>query len=323
MFRRVKATNRKADRMKDIAELFGYPSDHVSRDSKLFWDTKSCPFTGISCSKKNHDGSVVYGTCSVSSTEGNVIICPNRLYADGYMTLRTVASDVFGDAPFFTFPEYLDAKRKNNGIIDGKKGAVIALGHNSGREVSLGNQMSMDWVLAHVKSGGIDSYTGVEVQSIDITGNYRDNWHYYQQWRNDESKPPRPKPSSAHGYNWANVHKRLIPQLIRKGLIYSRSAKVNHGLSFVLPDVVFKRFEKILGDDFQSPKRTGSDVLTVYTYVLNPFDGSTIRSLKLKRKIQITLSEFSERFVSGPNLPDGSVLDQAVSGVLGLGFLKK
>jgi len=308
--------------MKDIAELFGYPSDHISVDSKLFWETKSCPFTGSSCGKKNHDGSLIYGTCSVSSTEGNVIICPNRLYADDYMTLRKVASDVFGAIPFFTFPDYLDAKRKKSLSISNKKGVVVALGHNSGREVSVGNQMSMDWVLAHVKNAGIAAYTGVEVQSIDITGNYRDNWHYYQEWRNDEAKPKRSKPSSAHGYNWANVHKRLIPQLIRKGLIYSRSTKVTHGLSFVLPDVVFKRFEKILGADFNPPQRTGADILTVYTYTLKPFDGSTSRSLALKRKIQITLSEFSERFVSGPNLPDGIVLDQAVAGVLGLGFLK-
>lgn len=308
--------------MKDIDELFGYPSGHISPDSKLFWETKSCPFTGTGCGKKNHDGSVVYGTCSVSSNEGNVIICPNRLYAESYKTLVTVATDVFGEIPFFTFSEYLVAKRKSSTILSSGNGAVVALGHNSGREVSVGNQMSMDWVLAHVKNGGIASYTGVEVQSIDITGNYRDNWHYYQQWRSDEAQPRRPKPSSAHGYNWANVHKRLIPQLIRKGLIYSRSAKVNHGLSFVLPDVVFQRFENILGADFSIPARTGADVLTVYTYTLKPFDGTTIRSLALERKIKITLSEFSERFVSGPNLPDGNVLDQAVAGVLGLGFLQ-
>lgn len=307
--------------MKDIAELFGYPAGHVSPDSKLFWDTKSCPFTSNSCTKKNHDGSIVYGTCSVSSSEGNVIICPNRLYADKYMTLRVVASDVFGSIPFLTFPEYLEGNRTKSTILSDERGVVVALGHNSGREVSIGNQMSMDWVLAHVSGGGIVSYTGVEVQSIDITGNYRDNWHFYQQWRNSGSKPPRAKPTSAHGYNWANVHKRLIPQLIRKGLIYSRSAKVNHGLSFVLPDVVFKRFEKILGSDFQQPNRTGADILTIYTYSLEDFDGIAVRPLASKRKLQVTLSEFSQRFVSGPNLPDGIALDQAVAGVLGLNFL--
>jgi len=307
--------------MKDIAELFGYPSDHISKDSKLFWDTQACPFTGTSCGKKNHDGSVVYGTCSVSSNEGDVIICPNRLYADDYKTLRAVASDVFGTGEFFTFPDYLKAKRKGSKVLAKKDGIVIALGHNSGKEVSVGNQMSMDWVLAHVKKQGIASYTGVEVQSIDITGNYRDNWHYYKDWKQNGSAPDRVKPSSAHGYNWANVHKRLIPQLIRKGLIYSRSSKVTHGLSFVLPEVVFQRFEMVLGTGFKTPEKPGAGVLSVYTYDLGSFDGTAIRPLALNRRIQFTLAEFSERFVSGPNLPDGNVLDQAVAGALGLDFI--
>lgn len=307
--------------MKDIAELFGYPSTSISVDSKLLWDTRSCPFTGTSCSKKNHDGSIVYGTCSVSSNEGDVIICPNRLYADDFKTLRAVSKDVFGSVGFYTFPDYLKAKREGARALENSEGVVVALGHNSGKEVSVGNQMSMDWVLAHVKKQGIASYTGVEVQSIDITGNYRDNWHYYQQWKHNNSEPSREKPSSAHGYNWANVHKRLIPQLIRKGLIYSRSSKVTHGLSFVLPEVVFQRFEQILGTDFDVPLHTGADVLSVYTYVLGDFDGTLIRPLALKRHIRITLAEFSERFVSGSNLPDGNVLDQAVAGALGLNFI--
>jgi hypothetical protein len=308
-------------KMKDIAELFGYPADHNSVDSKLFWDTRSCPFTGSSCSKKNHDGTIVYGTCSVSSNEGDVVICPNRLYSEDYKALRVVASDAFGVKDFFTFPDYLKAKRSGSNPLNEKQGAVVALGHNSGKEVSVGNQMSMDWVLAHVKNQGIVSYTGVEVQSIDITGNYRDNWHFYQQWKQSGSMPSREKPSSAHGYNWANVHKRLIPQLIRKGLIYSRSSKVTHGLSFVLPEVVFQRFEQVLGTGFKKPKGTGADVLSVYTYNLADFDGTAIRPLALNRHIQFTLAEFSERFVSGANIPDGNVLDQAVSGALGLNFI--
>lgn len=308
--------------MKDIVELFGYPSHIISQDSKLFWDTKSCPFTGNSCTKKNHDNSIIYGTCTISSNEGDVIICPNRLYAEEFKVLKTVAFDVFGDKPFFTFQKYLEARRLNSNIIEDDNGFVIALGHNSGKEISAGNQMSMDWVLVHAKKEGIVSYTGVEVQSIDITGNYRDNWHFYRKWKEDGSRPHGDKPSSNHGYNWANVHKRLIPQLIRKGLIYSRSTMVAKGLSFVLPDSVYCRFEDILGNhDYIQPESNSSDTLTIYTYILDDFDGYSIRSLRLNRKINITLSEFSQRFVSGPNLPSGEVLDSAVAGALGLQFI--
>ena len=310
--------------MNNINELFGFPSHIISRDSKLFWDTKSCPFTGCSCTKINHDNSLVYGTCSLSSKEGDVIICPNRLYAEEYKVLRTVSFDVFGDKPFFNFNQYLEARRINSNIISDDKGFVIALGHNSGKEIKTGRQMSMDWVLVYANSDGIVSYTGVEVQSIDITGNYRDNWHYYRKWKEDGSRPVAEKPSSNHGYNWANVHKRLIPQLIRKGLIYSRSSMVARGLSFVLPDIVYCRFEEILGsNEFLAPDINASDTLTVYTYALDDFDGHSIRSLRLVRKIHIRLSEFSERFVSGPNLPSGEILDSAVSGALGLKFIQK
>lgn len=38
----------------------------------------------------------------------------------------------------------------------------------------------MDWVLAHISEAKLVEYVGIEVQSIDITGNYRDAWHSYK-----------------------------------------------------------------------------------------------------------------------------------------------
>jgi hypothetical protein len=42
------------------------------------------------------------------------------------------------------------------------------------------------------------------------------------------------------------------------------------------------------------------------------------RILVGKRKIRVSLDEFSQRFISGPNLPSGEDLDEAVKRVLGL-----
>jgi hypothetical protein len=50
----------------------------------------------------------------------------------------------------------------------------------------------MDWVLAKIVDGSLAEYIGVEVQSIDITGNYRDAW-YAARDRKTEFPP------SAHG----------------------------------------------------------------------------------------------------------------------------
>ena len=96
----------------------------------------------------------------------------------------------------------------------------------------------MDWVLAKVKSGKLKEYVGIEVQSIDITGNYRDCWHSY----NNLTPGTKIISSSCHGMNWANVHKRLIPQIIRKGLVYSRSSMVKKGVYFIVPDIVYRKF---------------------------------------------------------------------------------
>ena len=190
---------------------------------------------------------------------------------------------------------------------------MVALGHDSGREVGRGLNMSMDWVLAHVKDVTLVDYTGIEVQSIDITGNYRDNWYAY---KNIESATVIP--SSEHGMNWANVHKRLIPQLIRKGIVYSRSNYVKVGLNFIVPDVVFQKFEEILGD-MTLQTNTSPNNLTVYTYDLSDVvEEGKIRELILNRKLTFNLEEFSQRFISGPNLPSGDVLDNDIKSIIGV-----
>jgi hypothetical protein len=294
---------------KDLVEVFGYEPDDISPDARTLREMGACPFIGTSCSKMNHDKTVIYGTCSVTSPDGDCIICPNRLYADDLDTLRRVAGEVYGaDTPFLRFPDYV-ARRTEDGPF------VVALGMGSGREVSLGKSMSMDWVLAKVEHGSLLEYVGIEVQSIDTTGNYRDTWHAYHSLPNWNG----PIPSSEHGLNWANVHKRLMPQLLRKGTVYSRSALVRRGIYFILPEVVYRKFEDILGADIPPANREGPDVMTVHTYELGPAQGhGRQRSLDMVRRVSFTLEEFADRFVKGPNLPPGADMDSAVRRVLGL-----
>ena len=122
-------------------------------------------------------------------------------------------------------------------------------------------------VLARIVDTQLVEYVGIEIQSIDITGNYRDAWHGYKNLPN--SNIPIDKiPSSSHGLNWANVHKRLIPQLIRKGVIYSRSDLVRKGLYFVLPEIVYNKFEDVIGSDIPTVNNASRETLTVLTYSL-------------------------------------------------------
>jgi hypothetical protein len=280
---------------KDLIEVFGYAPNDTTTQCRSLWNLSACPFINKQCTKANHDGSIVYGTCSVSSPYGDCVICPNRLYENDYAALRTIAKEAFDESlPFFMYEQFIPVREKVGSCI-------VALGQNSGKEVKIGISLSMDWVLARIENGKLMEYTGVEVQSIDITGNYRDTWHSYK----NISEKTSVIPSSEHGMNWANVHKRLIPQIIRKGTIYSRSNLVKYGLYFVVPDIPLL-------------EKSGKDVLTIHTYELSPFEKhGEPRTLLMKRNIRFSLDEFSQRFISGPNLPSGELLDIAVRRTLG------
>jgi hypothetical protein len=296
---------------RNLVEVFGHSPDDLSISARSLWNLGACPFTNSTCTKINHDQTITYGTCSVTSPYGDVIICPNRLYSDGYKVLLEVCSDAFGtDIPFKFYGEYVQSR---NSLEE----CVVALGKNSGREVQVGGSFSMDWVLARIRDGKLVEYIGVEVQSIDITGNYRDAWHAY---KNMSSVSDRDNlPSSQHGLNWANVHKRLIPQIIRKSVVYSRSKLVSKGLYFIVPEIVYLKFEDVIGSDIPLVAEPGHDVITVHTYALgDAVPHGSIRDLNLVRSLRFSLEDFAGRFISGPNLPDGDALDQVVKRVLGV-----
>jgi hypothetical protein len=294
--------NKKTTR--NLVEIFGHAPNDVTPKSRKYWDLSACPFIGRACTKHDHTNTICYGTCSVTNAGQEVIICPNRLYANSYESIRHVSEDAFGTLPFMMFDEYV---KNASASLD----CVVALGQNSGKEVKL-SKMSMDWVLAHIKNGELVEYAGVEVQSIDITGNYRDAWYAA---RDKKSVIP----PSGHGLNWANVHKRLMPQIIRKSLVYSKSALVKKGLYFIVPEAVYQRFEEIIGSDIPNVDISGKDVISVFTYDLgNVVPHGDMRELVRSRTLRFKLVEFSARFISGPNLPTGNELDSKIRKILGI-----
>lgn len=291
---------------KRLVEIFGHAPTDYTPTARQFWTLKACPFIGKSCTKFDHTRTICYGTCSVGSPTNEVIICPNRLYADNYATIKKVSTDVFGEVQFMLFDEYIRTFQKLTGPV------IVALGQNSGKEVKINKSMSMDWVLAKIDNKKLVEYVGLEVQSIDITGNYRDAFHASKAM---DSIIPR----SGHGLNWANVHKRLIPQIIRKGMIYSRSNLVKHGLYFVVPDAVYQKFEELIGADITPVLKANPQTITVHAYELGALKPpGQKRDLILKRQLRFDLGDFSQRFINGPNLPSATLLDAKISDILGL-----
>lgn len=289
---------------RSLIEVFGHAPADTTAKARKYWELQACPFVGRACTKFDHTNTICYGTCSVSNAGQEVVICPNRLYANRYQSIRQVAKDAFGSLSFMMFDEYI---KKSSPTLE----CVVALGQNSGKEVKL-RKMSMDWVLAHIRHGKLVEYVGIEVQSIDITGNYRDAWYAARDQKADI-------PTSGHGLNWANVHKRLMPQIIRKGLVYSKSSLVKQGLYFIVPEAVYQRFEEIIGADIPQVKSGGKEIISVFTYDLGKAVAQgQMRELVRNRVVRFKLEDFSARFISGPNLPSGNELDDKIKEVLGL-----
>lgn len=289
-------------RGRDIAELFGYAPDDTSDGAVSAFESGTCPFSGRRCSKIDHSTGTVYGVCSVTrgskaGPQDDVVVCPQRLYAGDFSVLEMVVRDVWGQ----NGPEELiiggtaaDLRRR----ALAETAPVVAFGQHSAREVSTGS-MSMDWVLQSygVKNGRLipASVVGVEVQSIDITGNYRDPWSAYRSMK--AGQKPSAVPDSGHGLNWANVHKRLVPQLIRKGNIYRRLPN-SQGFFFLTPEAVFQRFESILGP-VECTDGPATDVLSVRTFALGDEMGNgKHRALLPVRSLNLRLDDVAAAFVS-------------------------
>ena len=297
---------------RDIVEFFGYSPSDRSQEAVSAWKNKFCPFRLQPCSKFNHDNSEVYGVCTVTNgvkkgigTE--VVICPKRLYADSFQTLRDVARLAW---PKEQFEFIVDGMNINELLKKALpfESVVVAFGQGSGNEVSVttpNGKLSMDWVLQRYQLDSNNKlvpvdFVGVEVQSIDITGNYRDAWAAYEKIKGNQ--PVSVIPDSEHGLNWANVHKRLIPQIIRKGNVYADTRNCV-GFFFILPDAVYEKFEEILGisDGKLIPEQTGplKDNLTIVTYNLGPLvlEGQK-RALVNSRIISYKLSDIIDAFSS-------------------------
>ncbi len=106
--------------------------------------------------------------------------------------------------------------------------------------------------------------------------------------------------------------------MIRKGIIYSRSTLVKKGLYFIVPDIVYAKFEDIVGG-IPKKREAKNNTITVFTYRL----GKKVKNGKRReiiptRTIRFLTADFANNFIQGPNLPSGENLDEAVSRVLGV-----
>lgn len=295
-----------------IVEFFGLkPLDPFGAP---YSDHGVCPFVQSDCIKPRHGG------CALEQKGASdpVIICPNRLYADGHAVLLDVARQAFGPSVLLTTMQEIKRRRDAN-CIQGNEVAVF--GKYWGNELSIpqpGDEDLMggfyiDYVLARLNPDGqLSEFTAVEVQTIDTTGTYKaqaDAFFSQQHFIDGQGNDPG---WTTAGLNWANVSKRILPQLIYKGYVLRREALCHKGLFFVCPSAVLRRiFNRLGGKMLDYPLAAGT--ITFQAYDLGPAQKSgTNRTLVKGETFTTTVEQVAYAFVSPVNLPNMGVYEKAV-----------
>ncbi|WP_084026954.1 NotI family restriction endonuclease [Mycobacterium avium] len=304
-----------------IYEWYGYRVEDRSEVAASTAAARHCPFTYGACIKDS-------GACSIEPFRSGerVVICPRRLYFDDYSFLTHIAEDAFSDllvdiGPHGR-PSLVSASQARQVATTNGVSQVGVFGGAWDSEVRLPSTMgggsggySVDFTLIVIDpTGELIRLTPVEVQSIDTTGSLRTSVAGLVRAR--EAVP------SGVGLNWENVNKRILPQLIQKGLMLQAEALCTSGIYFVTPDPVFRKVMARLGGEQRFrrvPKQPGSITFVRYDYDYSAAvpDGQ-IMPLKQVSDFRISTSDLSIAFITPENLPASGSYATAIRRRLGI-----
>lgn len=294
-----------------IIEFFGYAPGDRSPIARQAVERRECPFLKATCQKTLSDGSPS-GACTLQPKRGGAVICcPYRLYAEEYKALADVAKAAFGEG--------CDLHPGHNAAhaptVEGRH-RVAVFGKRWGKELRLPNRgrsggYFVDWVLARLDdSSRLSEFVAVEVQSIDTTGNYQEERKTYikgevfEEW-------------STAGFNWENVNKRILPQIIYKGHVLRRERLCKSGLFFICPSPVYKKIRERLGGNLLDYMLQSGALTLMWYDVGPPVPEGQIRQLNLQGRFTTTVDQVALAFTSPSNLPDANVYEAAIRAELG------
>lgn len=281
-----------------ITEIFGYATSDTSAIALAQRKSQICPFISKTCWKRFRAGGVVNGTCVVKAPMSDeVIVCPDRMYAENFRILKEVATEAFGPSIKLIGANEIPT---SNGETD----RVVVFGKRWGRELRVpksgddANGYAADWILARISEAGeLEEFVPVEVQTMDTTGSYQREWYRLN------GLDPIGVTGTSPSINWENVNKRIIPQLLTKGNVFGREPACRKGLFFICPTAVYKRLTERLGAKL-SPWPMRSTSLTFRWYDLAATcPAGEIRKLQFQGQFTTTIENLKEAFNSTLNLP--------------------
>lgn len=289
-----------------LVEVFGHTLDSPKLGDAV--RSAVCPFIESVCVKRQLG--FPSGACTASlASSGPVIFCPVRLYAEDYKILREVANAAFGPGPFFLKPGQLPP--------DDAKTLVIPFGNRMGGEIRIGMRsakFAIDWILAHVdRDGALLSFVPVEVQSVDTTGSYQKQvWDVHRAHQSPHiAARQQPLPASG-GFNWENVNKRILPQLISKSHAVRGEPRCTKGLFFICPTPIFARiFQRLGGETRTYTMQPGSITFHHYGVDLTSLDDP--KPLILNGQFTTTTEQVITAFTGAVGLPEPGVYENATA----------
>lgn len=228
------------------------------------------------------------GVCSVinpnqkNGLRQTTIVCPVRLYGNNYNALRTLAGEMLGVSgdEVLLFNEWQGGNKTGD--------AVVLIGKYQGGELNTRIVGSFDWLAVKIKGRQVQQYAGIEVQAIDITGNYRAARAAYL--KGNENPP-----ASGHGLNWENVNKRIVPQLMRKGLYLQRLKEEGAvGIGFLVDWNVLQKIQARLSSPL-TEEANGDFFIHAY-YLDEEKNENGMHSLKCGTKLRTSVDQLTKKF---------------------------
>lgn len=188
-----------------IGEILGEPAAEMRNPVNADYQ---CPFVNSVCIKRGQKNTDPYPVCSIWRGSGEnrklVCVCPKRFFE----------------------VNFLDDVLKH--CWTGKPPVSPQIAH----EVTMKGFGKVDFVIADVdeESKTVNEFISVELQAVDISGSVATAYEAVCNSQTLEKKP-------SYGFNWANVRKRYVSQLIAKGFFHHHW---NSRIVAVLQTAVYK-----------------------------------------------------------------------------------